>query len=276
MSCGCRCHVNRGAGCDQEHDTGSSGVPGAWSCSPCDGITDCERCGARNDQPHAFVEGDCVMPHNDHRPAKHGRICGRHFHHINDTLTQIEELYALRDDVLLPGPGGGERHGTRIGSPAPGRIEVMALDDKRNRDWHDDAEAVPDVPGTLYGWIRLMAEERDDPKLGRVNGNLSTLIGVLKREKNWLAAFAGVDDYIADLDALHRHVATAIGDTRWPSPIGRCPNDQSKLFYDARGVDVVTCRRCKASWAGVHLDRLRLIFEREQAEKQERKKGQTT
>jgi hypothetical protein len=36
MSCGCRCHVHPSAGCDQAHDKGSSGVPGKWSCSPCD------------------------------------------------------------------------------------------------------------------------------------------------------------------------------------------------------------------------------------------------
>lgn len=266
-TCECRCHVNPGAGCDEQHDTGSSGVTGVWSCTPCDGAGPCERCGHEDGQ-HEFVPGDCVIGHKgEHREAKYGLLCGRHFHGINDTLNEITELYAYRSIVLLPGPGNsGERHGTRDGSPAPGRVSVMALGDLRNgSDWHDDPDAVPSVIGSLYGWIRLMAEEREDAKLLRVEGTLSAVIGVLKREKHWLAAFSGVDDYIADLAALHRHVASAVGETMWPRSIGKCPNCAASL-YVTPGVDAVTCRKCESEWRDrVSLARLQLIHEQDAA-----------
>jgi hypothetical protein len=49
------------------------------------------------------------------------------------TLREIEELFALTGCVLIPGPGGDGRGATRVDSPAPGRIEVMALTDPRAR-----------------------------------------------------------------------------------------------------------------------------------------------
>lgn len=274
-SCACRCHVNRGAGCDEASDTGSSGVAGVWSCVPCDGVTECDRCGTTTDQ-HTYVPatdttpGDCVMPHPDqpHREAKFGLLCGRHFHGINDTLDEIATLYAYRAITLLPGPGGNERHGTRFGSPAPGRVDIMALSDLRNgSDWIDDPDAVPSVIGSLYGWVRLMSEEREDRRLLHVEGTLAAVIGVLKREKHWLAAFSGVDDYIADLRALHRHVATAVGETMWPRPIGSCPNCQAKL-YVTPGVEAVTCGKCGSEWGDrVALARLQLIHEQDAAKR---------
>jgi hypothetical protein len=222
----------------------------------------CERCGAYGGIAHEFTEGDCVLTHPGHAEAYVGLLCRRHYHWISETLTQILELYVLRGIVLLPGPGGEERQATRFGSPAPGRLAVMAISDKRNKEWRGDADAVPDVPGTLYGWIRLMAEERDDDDLADVNGDITTLIGVLKRERRWFATFAGVDDYVEDLGLLHRHVAAAVGDTMWPKPIGKCPNCRVALF-NTIGVDEVTCRRCRSTWAGVALMRLRLIHEQE-------------
>jgi len=204
---------------------------------------------------------DCVFPHAQPAAADEGHVCRRHLQWINDMLTQIAELYTLRGDVVLPGPGGG-RHATPDGSPAPGRIEVMALSDPRNRDWHDDDDAVPDVPGTLYGYIRLIAEERNDQRLCDVPGDVPSLAGVLRRERHWIARQSWVDDYAADLHALHQVVARAVGVTMWPESIGPCPACQAKLFVTI-GVDVVTCRHCRAEWTGVHLARLNLIHEKE-------------
>jgi hypothetical protein len=217
----------------------------------------------------------CVLGHPEPVEAFQGWLCRRHYHWLGGTLRQIEELFALTVEVLLPGPAnGGERHGTRDGSPAPGRVIVMALSDKRARDWRDDPDAIPDVAGALDSWIRLIDEERLDDNgestlnLEGYNGTVSAAIRVLGRERHWMSQQAWVDDYAADLAALHRHVASAVGDSMWPRPVGRCPNDQAPL-YNTIGVDEVTCRRCKYTWTGIALVRLRLIHEQDAAKRKQ-------
>lgn len=206
----------------------------------------------------------CILGHAEPVEAFEGFVCRRHFHWLADTLRQIEELFALRGVVLLPGPSTETRHGSRDGSPAPGRVAIMALTDKRAKDWHDDDEAIPDLPGALYSWIRLMGEEREDDDIADINGDVSTLVGVLHRERHWIVRQVWVDDYAADLAALHRFVASAVGDSMWPKPVGRCPNDGAALF-NTIGADEITCRRCKFTWSGIALVRLRLIHEQDRA-----------
>jgi hypothetical protein len=87
-----------------------------------------------------------------------GHACRRHYHWIAATLREIEELFALTGCVLIPGPGGDGRGATRVDSPAPGRIEVMALTDPRARAPLADDD-IPDLPGTLASWARMVVEE---------------------------------------------------------------------------------------------------------------------
>lgn len=226
-----------------------------------DTVTDpCRWCG-RNDGSHHLTKNDCILGHRDHAERYIGYACRRHYHWIDRTLVQIEELAALFDEVLLPGPGTGERSATRVGSPAPGRLEVMALTDKRAKTPIDldDEDDVPDLIGTLHSWGRIVAEERevDEP-----DGTATAAIRILRRERHWIAQQDWLDDYVTELGALHRAAARGAGTTMWPEPIGKCPNDATPL-YNTIGADVVTCRKCKASWTGVHLVRLRLIHEQE-------------
>ena len=232
----------------------------------------CDRCGQPIGAPHALLDTDCILGHADHQLREHGYACRRHFHWINDTLHQIGELFALVDDVLLPGPSGDERHGTRAGSPAPGRVEVMALTDPRAKtpidlDGDDD---IPDLPGTLHSWARLEIEEQTEHDAGRriallaeLDGTVTTSIRVLRRDRTWIAQREWLDDYVTELAALHRAVAFAVGDSMWPRSIGRCPACGSRM-YPTIGVDEAHCRRCKATWTGIALARLRLIHEREE------------
>lgn len=222
----------------------------------------CEHCGEQIGAPHRLLPIDCILGHQAHAERFSGYACRRHYHWMNDTLRQIEELFALADDVLLPGPAqGGERHGTRDGSPAPGRLGMMALTDKRAKTPIDlEPDDVPDLPGTLTSWARLVLEERHST---RSASTVVEAIHVLIHERTFIAAQEWVDDYCTELAVLHRQLAGAVGDTMWPRPIGRCPNCQVGLF-NTIGVDEVTCRRCKASWSGASLARLRLIHEQEQ------------
>jgi hypothetical protein len=82
----------------------------------------------------------------------------------------------------------------------------------------------------------------------------------LHAHRHWIARAAWVDDYIAELGDVHHALAVATGGGMWPQSIGPCPNCGTKL-YNTIGIDIVACRKCKSSWEGVHLARLRYILE---------------
>ena len=204
---------------------------------------------------------DCVLGHADPSEAFIGFACRRHFGWIIATLSQIEELFALLPDVLLPGPGGGI-HGTMFGSPAPGNVAVMALTDARAKTPIDldSIEDVPDLPGTLASWARMVVEELESAD--HLTGDVSQSVRVLRRERKWIAQQAWLDDYVFELGAVHRALARAVGDSMWPKPLGKCPRCGANLF-NTIGLDEVHCRRCRSTWTGVHLARLMLIREQE-------------
>lgn len=227
----------------------------------------CERCGQPLGAPHLPLPSDCVMSHADpHIEGYVGYLCRRHYGWVDRTLAEILELFALLPDVIVPGPGGDTRSGTRVGSPAPGRVEVMALTDPRGiHEWIDDPDAIPDLPGALALWLRVMAEDRPEwSKHGLDNwdGTLASTVRILRKERNWLAQQPWVDDYANELSDLHRAVARGVGDTMWPRPVGKCPNCTRPMFITV-GVDEISCKGCHSVWTGTALARLRLIHEQE-------------
>ncbi|MCW2496334.1 hypothetical protein [Jatrophihabitans sp.] len=287
----------------------------------------CEKCGRQLGTGHDRLETDCVLEHADHQDRDGGLICRKHFGWIDRTLTAILDLYALLPDVIVPGPASGDRRSASVHSPAPGRVDVMALSDRRTNGIHYvddfDAESVPSIPDALASWVFLVFEERGieppdwTPALGdwwqaatarrrpvgpacaqcrhatcvyirsgqqlvrrtvaaevshgdwvfragrwQIRDDVASLVRVLRRERIWISRQLWVDDFAADLALLHRQVATGAGDSMWPKPIGKCPNCQCAL-YPTVGIDVVRCRRCKNSWEGLALARLRLIHEQE-------------
>lgn len=241
--CQCRCHTSSGSfvSCD----VGPEQPGGNRSCTVV----------------HSAVPLDeqCILGHADPVKSEFGYACRRHYHWIDRTLQQIEELFALLDDVILPGPGGDGRSGTRVGSPAPGRVEVMAITDKRARAAIEPGD-IPDLPGTLASWARLVVEERQTSD--ELTGHVAQSLRVLRRERMWIAGQDWLDDYAGEMAELHRAAARAVGDTMWPRPIGHCPNCGAPM-YPTIGVDEAHCRRCKSTWTGIALARLRLIHEQE-------------
>lgn len=232
-----------------------------------------------------------------------GLLCRRHYRRLGDVLGQVEELFALLPDVLEPAAGGlresAIRHGassgmsavssgsrvdagaarrTAAGSkradpPAPGRLEAIAVTDRRDPDnpagvleaWLGAVDAERRV---LYRWTvgpdGRAEHERDALVRGRLP--LTTVTKWLHAERRWIAGQEWVADYATALEVVHRALAAAVGVSMWPRPIGVCPNCQTRLYpQPTGGVDEVTCHRCKTAWRGVHLARLRLIHEQEQS-----------
>lgn len=223
--------------------------------------TICDQCGRQIGTGHERQDTDCVIEHLDHHERLVGLVCKRHYHWIDRTLGEILELFALLDDVVVPGPSSEERHSSSVHSSAPGRLDVMALTDKRGIFYVDDPDAIPDIPGGVSSWARIVIEERDLKDVV-LDGTLTGAVKLLRRERHWIAAQAWIDDYATDLAFFHRKVAHGAGDSMWPKSIGPCPNCKRPLFNTV-GVDRVDCRRCKSSWEGIALARLRLILEQE-------------
>lgn len=253
MNCKCRCHATSGSfvSCD----VGPVQPGGNQSCTVDHDST----------EPPATVPlGEaCVLGHAEPVAREFGYACRRHYHWLDRTLTQIEELFALVDDVREPQLSNGlngARSGTMDGSPAPARLAVMAITDRRNRPLGIDEDELPDVPGSLASWARMVVEERQTSDT--VDGTVSVSIRILHRERLWISQQEWLDDYAGEVAALHRATARAVGDTMWPKPIGHCPNCGAPM-YPTIGVDEAHCRRCKATWSGVALARLRLIHEQE-------------
>ena len=165
MNCPCRCHVYPLGAISCDVDTGGSGIPGVPSCSPCAGRQPVEygrRPGpvAEPAAERAVVppEQACALPHPDGPRKRHtGLLCGRHYHEIDGRLTEIETLFALRDELIVPGVATGPAvSGGGFGSPAPGRIELMTVTDRRMAA----SDRFPDVPGVLGAWVARLFEER--------------------------------------------------------------------------------------------------------------------
>lgn len=255
-------------------------------------VTLCSTCGVEIGSPHILTEFDCVLTHDGHADRKHGLLCARHWHWLANTLDQIEELFGLLAEVIIPGPGGDGRTGKTIDSPAPGRVSIMAITDRRAIDWHDDDDAIPNVPGVLESWLRMVDEESghrllpfaraafaadarghafdlsiapaDDPAHPlRWSIPLVATVHLLRRERHWIAQQLWVDDYVADLEKMHRALADATSADMWPRSLGPCPHCGKPLYPDTTGADLVACRRCRSSWSGVHWLRLRLVLEKE-------------
>lgn len=201
----------------------------------------------------------CVLGHPADKPAeRYGQllICRRHYRWLDSTLTQIMELFALTPLVLMPGRTGSGRN-TDVYAPAPLRLEVAALTDRRARntveDPFGDPEGIPDVPGTLWQWVRMIAEER--PCYPPESATVMASTSFLHRERHWIGQQAWVDDYATEMVELHRSLARVVGETMFPRPVGHCPNCAKPLFLTG-GVDLVECKRCGSAWTGVALARL--------------------
>ena len=273
MPCSCRCHLV-GPGAFTSCDAGPVQPGGARSCQADAQLHAAPVASAPPPGPVAAglepaadgpqlapvpPEEACVLPHGDEPRRRHvGLLCGRHYGELEGRLREIETLFALRDELLLPGPGGERVSGGGFGSPAPGRLSLMQVTDSRAGIEGDH----PDVARVLAFWAWEVASRRRIAET--VTGDVSQSVRLLRRERKWIAGQLWVPRYAEALRTAHRALATASGASMWAEAVGRCPNCQTKLYNDITGADVVKCRKCKASWSGVAWLRLRLIFEQEE------------
>ena len=193
-----------------------------------------------------YETGRCVIGAKVHQ-ADHGLLCASHEQILRNTLREIEfeaeHLDAAPSMAIRLGGG----HGGLASERANARLVVVAMTDKRTTAhgtrpagpachccWHDtcmivrrwqdayDAQAVEimSVLGTLYGWGRVVREERDmaGPEHITVSGERDWL----DKQMIWIVEQPWVDNFYSDLRKLLGQIrgANATGPDK---PYCACP-----------------------------------------------------
>lgn len=197
----------------------------------------CEKCGAFGSMPHAWVEGDCILPHMEHHRATVGHCCRGCVDRHKAWLTEIVELFATLDEVIDPtaipdDTAEHKRPKKQPASPAPLRLGAWAMLYDRERllpftlDEHGNglpaylSGSLPDVPEILAGWASWAVETGAPPVGGDVS-SVTTASIQLRIAAEHVAGQPWIDDYDAELAWVRTSLRTA-HDIRDPQSLGRC------------------------------------------------------
>lgn len=211
-------------------------------------------------------DGNCVLGHREPRTAATGLlVCRGHHHWLANTLDDITTSTALLPHFYEPGTAvddGQQVRGKRVDPPAPVRLDVVALLDRRTVS-RFPGDIVP-VLAVLESWARMVREERDleQPKTrATVTGETALLI----RHLPWIETQPWVDELAKELREVKSALHSAIGDHA-PRPVGKCPvvdpddgECGGNLYQDRYGGMSVSCRRCGSLWDEPELRRLGLM-----------------
>jgi len=210
---------------------------------------------------------NCVLPHRDPKSAIEGALtCVGHSRWLAETLEDIVETCALLPEFLEPGTAvddGRQVRGKRVDPPAPVRLDVVALGDRRTV--HRHAGDILPVLAILESWARMIREEREIT----ARTTVATILGestFLVAQVSWVIAQPWVDEFATELREVKSSLHSAIGDHA-PRPVGRCPvvhpetgECSGPLYQDRYGRLSVTCRQCGETWGETELRRLGLVI----------------
>ena len=212
-----------------------------------------------------MTNGNCQLPHREPKTAIHGTlVCPGHHRWLLNTLHDIIETTDLLPHFLEPGTAVDDGHqvkGKRVDPPAPVRLDVIALLDRRTLARHP-GDLIP-VLAILEAWATLIRDQRKirNPRITTVTTEASTLIAHLE----WATTQPWIPDLAAELRDVKSALHSAIGDHA-PRPVGTCPvihpdtgECGGKLYQDRYGGMSVTCRRCGETWGETELRRLGLM-----------------
>ncbi len=213
-----------------------------------------------------MTDRNCVLPHRDPKAAANGTlVCPGHTRWLTESIDDIVITYALLPHFYEPGTAvddGQQVRGKRVDPPAPVRLDVVALLDKRTIARHP-GDIVPAL-AILEGWARLIREQRQLQPCQRqatVTSEASTLLSHI----DWIICQPWVDDLAREIREVKSALHSAIGDHA-PRPVGTCPvihpdtgECAGKLYQDRYGGMSVTCQRCGEAWGETELRRLGLM-----------------
>jgi hypothetical protein len=209
---------------------------------------------------------NCQLPHREPREALTGALVCRHHHGwLRDSIDDIVITYTLLPHFYEPGTAVDDGHqvkGKRVDPPAPVRLDVVALLDRRTAYRHP-GDIVP-VLAILEAWAQLVRDERKIQPCR--NTTVTSEAGLLLGHLDWIICEPFVTDFAEEIRQVKSALHSAIGDHA-PRPVGTCPvvhpdNDTEcggKLYQDRYGGMSVTCRKCGETWGETELRRLGLM-----------------
>lgn len=213
-----------------------------------------------------MTEVNCVLPHREPKGAVDGTlVCPGHARWLHSTLVDIVDSYALLPHFYEPGTAiddGQQVRGKRIDPPAPVRLDVVALLDRRTVARYP-GDIIP-VLAVLESWARMVREERQI-QAPKARATVTTEASLLANHLPWISEQPWVDDLAKEIRDVKSALHSAIGDHA-PRPVGSCPvvhpdagECGGKLFQDRYGGMSVTCRKCGETWGETELRRLGLM-----------------
>lgn len=230
----------------------------------------CGRCGAVPGARHAWVEGDCVLPHRAHARATAGFCCEACLARWQEWITEIVRLFDTLPSVIPLGsvPDTTAHHShvrRRSASPAAMRLDAWSMVRDRDRLFYTgDRADLPDVPAVLSDLAyRLHDALGTQPALPYIDdyGSAAAFLALHALD---LAVQDWCPEVDADLRWVRGHLRRAHGITD-PSPLGRClsvmdgrdcgglvwPSDDPKQRPQ--------CDRCKRRYGPLDLVRLKVM-----------------
>lgn len=213
------------------------------------------------------AESNCLLPHRDPKNAANGLlICTHHRRWLTESIDDIVITYALLPHFYEPGTAVDDGHqvkGKRVDPPAPVRLDVVALLDRRTIA-QNPGDLVP-VLAILESWARLIREERQLQPCQRQT-TVTSEAGIILAHLDWASTQPWIDELAKELREVKSALHSAIGDHA-PRPVGTCPvihpdHDTEcggRLYQDRYGGMSVTCRKCGETWGETELRRLGLM-----------------
>ncbi len=192
----------------------------------------------------------CVLFHRNPVAASDGLVCAGHAAGLREGLQDVLELFGMLRLYLLPGSveSDGSKHTKAAEAPAPIRLDVAALSDKRNTAPVHSGD-LPDVPGTLEDWAGWVVDERQLTPLKR-GWTITDSVRLLQTNIAWIVEQDMVTDFDDSLRSLRRALAQASGE-RKSTPVGRCPsldgngNACNGPLWPRNDMMAVDCGRCE-------------------------------
>ena len=213
-----------------------------------------------------MTQNNCQLPHREPKTALPGRIvCPGHRRWLTETLDDILTTYALLPDFYEPGTAvddGQQVKGKRVDPPAPVRLDVVALLDRRTIATNP-GDIVP-VLAILEAWADFVREQRQLQPAHKTT-TVTSEVAILITNVDWITAQEWVPELASELRETKSALHAAIGEHA-PRPVGKCPivhpdtgECGGNLFQDQYGRMSVTCRRCGETWGELELRRLGLM-----------------
>lgn len=163
---------------------------------------------------------------------------------MRGTLLDLADVLENLDELLVtPAPvDGNDRRAARTEGPAPCRLDVLDLTDRRS-----DTPALSHISG----WCRIVSEGRE---ISHIPVEPGARCRWLVRHVDWIARHQAAGELAAEVADAWRWVRASAGLTP-PPPVFSCPvvedgEECGGPVYPLRARFAVRCSRCGSEWGG--------------------------